>query len=372
MYYTTFINNKKFYTPNFDDILTTPETPFNYEINKLTLELEPKPFDKLTEKQTAHILEVSRQLVRCYNILAPFSQTHNAEYEEFFIPKHSGGVRKINAPKPQFAQALTKVQNIFRNDIRCLEHTAAYAYVKQRSIKSANEQHQKNNSKWFLHLDLDNFFPNCTRELIYNNLIQLYPFYYLTTHLKKVLQEIIRICCLNNALPQGSPMSPILSNLVMVPIDYKVQRALTRNNELKTHFVYTRYADDFTISSKNSFNFNKVIELITPLIAPFTIKPQKTHYGSIAGSNWNLGLMLNKDNNITIGFQKKKTLNAILNNFLKDYSSNILWSVEDTQVIQGKLSFLKQIEPDYFEYIVNKYNTKYNTNYRQAIKTILG
>jgi hypothetical protein len=65
------------------------------------------------------------------------------------------------------------------------------------------------------------------------------------------------------------------------------------------------------------------------------IKAKKTRYGSIAGSNWNLGLMLNKDNNITVGYEKKKTLNAMLNNFLRDFKNNLRWPRDNVYALQG-------------------------------------
>ena len=63
----------------------------------------------------------------------------------------------------------------------------------------------------------------------------------------------------------------------------------------------------------------------------------------------------------------------MLNNFINDFvNKNIKWSKEDVQHLQGCLSYLQQVEPNYYTYIINKYQTKYKiANYRVLIKTIL-
>lgn len=330
----------------------------------------PIPYGKLTEKQQRHIRKTGYAIQKAYAILRPFFNNYKEQYYEFKIPKRSGGLRTINAPLPEFKEALTQVKDIFEKEIKCLPHDAAYAYVKGRSTLNAVEKHKKNNSNWYLKLDLQDFFPSCTPELIYNQLKQLYPFYYVDGTVSHWLRQIIEVCCLNGGLPQGTPMSPLLTNLIMVPYDYIIEGILKRG--LGDHFVYTRYADDIIISSKSNFDWMYMQTLIQLNLAPiFKIKNQKTRYGSKAGSNWNLGLMTNKDNNITLGYQKKKLLNAMLNNFLKDFSNNVLWNKEDTYTLQGQLSYLKHIEPSYYNYIMDKYETKYNTSYKLAIKTIL-
>ena len=370
-YYKTAHSNKN-NSIDYNNLLTQTNTPILLQTFKTTLKIDkPSPLYELPDNMRAQVHLTQTAVQYCHRILEPFKQNHNEQYYTFQIPKRSGGLRTITAPNPEFKEVLNTVLKTLSEASKCLTHNAAYAYVKERSIKDANEQHQQNESQWFLHLDLEDFFPNCTSERIYSTLTQIYPFYYLSTYHLTILKEIIDICCLNGALPQGSPISPWLSNLIMIPIDYAMYNFCKRYNPFNEHFVYTRYADDFTISCKKQFNWNKLIEQIKPLIEPFTIKATKTHYGSRAGSNWNLGLMLNKDNNITLGHVKKHTLNAMLHNFLKDFSNNIRWSKADTYVLQGNLSFLKHIEPEYYDYILNKYEQKYNTSYKLAIKTIL-
>lgn len=319
--------------------------------------------------QQAHIQQTEKALENIDEILKPFRNNYQDQYYEFKIPKHSGGLRTINAPLEDFKTALSNVKNIFENKIKCLPHPAAYAYIKNTSIYDAVQVHQQNNSKWFLKIDLKNFFPSCTPELIYNQLINLYPFHYISEEHKTILKDTIQICCLNNGLPQGTPMSPILTNLIMVSYDYYITMYL--NTQATYEFKYTRYADDILISSPKNFNWRKIQKNIEKILTPFTINKEKLRYGNSAGRNWNLGLMLNKDNNITLGYKKKKLLNAMLNNFFRDYKNNIKWSIPDTQHLIGQLSYLKYIEPDYYKYILNKYETKYNFNFKQLIKIIL-
>ena len=86
----------------------------------------------------------------------------------------------------------------------------------------------------------------------------------------------------------------------MIPIDHRLF------NELNHHrYVYTRYADDIHISCVQKFDPNKMIGYIRKVLkefgAPYEIKDEKTHFGNRKGKNFLLGLMLNADNNITVG-----------------------------------------------------------------------
>lgn len=345
--------------------------PENIHYYKTTIKINnPPPLNKLSMKQRTQVYTTADAIMEAYNILKPFRNNHNTQYYEFKIPKRSGGLRTINAPNWEFKNALSKVKDIFEEKIKCLAHNSAYAYTKNRSTIDALNVHKENKSNWYLKLDLKDFFPSCTPDLIYSQLKQLYPFYYLDVCPSEALREIIKICCLDNAgLPQGTPMSPILTNLIMVPYDYEINNYLKRGTG--NHYAYTRYADDILISSKSDFDWKTLQTHLSGILRPFNIKDSKTRYGSKAGRNWNLGLMLNKDNKITLGHIKKKQLNAMLNNFLNDFSNNIEWPREDVYELQGQLGYLKHIEPNYFEHILNKYQDKYNTNYKVAIKTIL-
>jgi hypothetical protein len=185
---------------------------------------------------------------------------------------------------------------------------------------------------------------------------------------KTLLLSWLRVCTLEDSLPQGAPTSPLLSNLCMLHYDYVLSKKLRDFD--RHNFVYTRYADDILISCKEHFDQNKVLELLTETFAPqFTIKREKVHYGSSAGRNWNLGLMLNKDNNITLGYKQKQRIRAMLNNLLKDYSEHRRWEYHDIEVVNGNFNYFRYIEPEYANFVLQRLEQKYVITLQSILQT---
>ena len=58
-------------------------------------------------------------------------------------------------------------------------------------------------------------------------------------------------------LPQGAPTSPMLSNLVMRDLDEKIAGMAKQEN-----LIYTRYSDDLTFSTRESWNRTRAKRLI--------------------------------------------------------------------------------------------------------------
>lgn len=297
--------------------------------------------------------------------LAELGKTVPIEYERFYIPKKTGGLREINAPKPLLANHLRVIKDTLEIEFMGLAHNSAFAYVKGRSTVDAVKIHQANNSNWFLKIDIKKFFDNCNKTFIISQLKQVFPFGLLD---EKLLDDLITPGILNDGLPQGTPLSPFLTNMIMVPIDYAIQDLL---GTYKQYFIYTRYADDIIISSKYDFNWQQLqedIEKILSDLTPFKINKAKTRYGSKSGRNWNLGLMLNKDNNITIGYKKKERCRAMIYQFMSDYKNGIEWNKEEIQIMLGLISYYKMVEPDYFSNLIAKYNKKFNLNFNEITK----
>lgn len=296
-------------------------------------------------------------------------------YRSFKIPKHSGGLRQINAPLDDLMVALRELKFLFEKRLYASYHTAAFAYVGGRSTIDAVKRHQRNKSRWFLKLDFHDFFGSSKPEFILAQLSTIFPFseILLREDGREALTKALSLCYLNGGLPQGTPISPMLTNLFMIPIDHYIAKT---TRKLTPHLVYTRYADDIILSSDLSFDWRDVQDKILDIVgnkfhAPFTLNTGKTRYGSSAGRNWNLGVMLNSDNQITIGHAKKKIFKAMLFSFMNDEKNNHCWSLEDTQHLQGLISYYRMVEKDTIDAIIKSYSEKFNKDVDQTIKEVL-
>lgn len=298
-----------------------------------------------------------------------FKADRQSLYRSFHIPKRSGGYRQIDEPVPELMDALRQLKSIFEERFNVLHHTSAFAYVKGRCPVDAIKRHQSNRSRWFLKTDFSNFFGSTTEDFLWRMLSMIFPFSEVikTERGANALRKSIGLCFLNGGLPQGTPISPTLTNLMMIPIDHRLY-----NDLVKEHYVYTRYADDIQISHRESFDYHKVCEYIEKVLekfdAPFRIKPAKTRYGSSAGQNWNLGVMLNKDNKITVGRKNKEYLKAACNNYLSDKKKNVQWDPHDIMVLRGKISYYHSVEPEYVREFLKWFNSKHNVNLMQMLR----
>lgn len=306
-------------------------------------------------------------------ILTPFNELAETidtseHYRHFEIPKkNSNKTRPIDAPD----DTISPLQNVYKDYIEkklhVLSHKAAHAYVEKRSTITAMQEHQKNNSKWFLQIDLKNFFNSINEEFLRKMLLEVYPFKFIP---ENTLNGIIKSALLNGSLPQGSHLSPTLTNIIMVPIDHIITEKLHNYN--KHHYVYTRYADDITISSKEKFNWREIKGIIEEIFnewnVPFYINEEKTRFGSSAGRNYHVGLIINKDNQISVGHEKNNKFKAMIFNFCTTGNE---WEIKDVQKMLGLISYYKSIEPDFIEKTITKYNTKFNINIMEKAKELI-
>ena len=377
MPYITVKQPPKYYQMTFEDIMAGIDDLSKYVSSNIT-----NTRTYYVEQPNEKLLE-NTNVTRMINILTTFNQSKEALFQEdrkshyhsFHIPKSSGGVRRIDAPSQELMNALRELKTLFETHMFALYHTSAFAYIRGRSTIDALKRHQQNESKWFLKFDFADFFGSTTPTFVLNMLSQLFPFSEIVknTDGRESLAKALNLCFLHGGLPQGTPISPFLTNVMMIAIDHKISNTLRNFNNHR--FVYTRYADDLLISCKIDFDKDIVqrfiVDTLASFNAPFTINLSKTRYGSSAGRNWNLGLMLNKENQITIGHKRKKEFKAMLDNYMRNRKDGNSWEYHDIQVLLGLISYYRMVEKDYIDYLLKQYSEKHGANIEKCIKADL-
>jgi len=153
-------------------------------------------------------------------------------YQTFTIPKRSGGTRTISAPNPPLKALQRKVLRKILGGFKA--HPTATGFERGHSIVTNAAAHA--GQAVVVRMDLKDFFGSTTE-------LRVRDWLFAAGWNREASALLSGICTRENALPQGAPTSPRLSNLVNFMMDARLE-SLAR----KFNATYTRYADDLTFS----------------------------------------------------------------------------------------------------------------------------
>lgn len=273
------------------------------------------------------------------------SRNPHTLYRSYDIPKTGGGTRHIDEPCKLLQETLGRFLNILRHNFYAMHHTNAAAYIKRRNILECLEKHRTND--WFLATDFHHFFNDTTPDTVMRQLGRIWPFceYFKDEDRKRLFKRCLSLAFLDDGLPQGTVLSPALTNLIMIPFDAEISKRLRPLN-----ITYTRYADDCLFSAKYKFDPNKVIQIIKDVMEyhgyPYQMNDEKTKFGSYKGHNFHLGLIINADHKIAIGHEAKRKYKAMCWD-LFDRSKH--HDRGDIIKFIGLTSYYHSVEPEYIE-----------------------
>ena len=203
------------------------------------LALYANDFQKLYDQRLPPVLSI-RCLATLFSYSSKFAGAlyYRTEkyYRTFSIPKGKKR-RTIHAPRV----ALKVIQKWFGFHLAeaVKFEDCVFGFIKGRSAIDAALLHC--GADWVYSTDIADFFPSTPMRMVTEALVELgYPLH--------GAELISKLCCYNGGLSQGSPASPILSNLVFRGTDMELGR-IAKDRGLR----YTRYADDIVFSGKGEF-----------------------------------------------------------------------------------------------------------------------
>ncbi|MDF0729116.1 group II intron reverse transcriptase/maturase, partial [Cytobacillus sp. S13-E01] len=180
------------------------------------------------------------------------------------IPKPDGGMRLLGIPtvidrliQQAIAQILTSLYDPAFSD-------HSYGFRPNRSahdaVKKAKGYIQEGN-RWVIDIDLEKFFDKVNHDRLMGALAKRIEDKRLLKLIRKYLKSGIMIDGIvttsEEGTPQGGPLSPLLSNIVLDELDKELEE---RGHK------FVRYADDCNIYVKTEKAGNRVMNSITSFI----------------------------------------------------------------------------------------------------------
>src|SRR6202140_4769875 len=180
------------------------------------------------------------------------------------IPKPAGGVRKLGIPTvlDRFIQQAVMQVLQRRWDRTFSEYS--YGFRPGRSAQQAVAQAQQYIAEghgWCVDLDLEKFFDRVNHDKLMGQIAKRVE----DKRLLKLIRAFLNAGVMENGLvspsvegaPQGGPLSPLLSNLVLDEFDRELERRGHR---------FVRYADDCNIYVRSERAGQRVMESVTQFI----------------------------------------------------------------------------------------------------------
>lgn len=199
-------------------------------------------FKKLNSRiDVADMLEVDEQSLRYFL----FVKRPENLYKTFCIPKKKGGNRIISAPNIKLKKIQSKLAYILQ--LIYEPKVCAFGFVKDRNIVDNARKHTKKQE--ILNIDLKDFFTQFHFGRV-RGMLMAKPY----SIGIEAATTIAQIACYNGKLPQGAPTSPILTNMLCVPLDNSLMQFAK-----KYGLTFTRYADDLTFSSYKECLFEEIV-----------------------------------------------------------------------------------------------------------------
>lgn len=282
-----------------------------------------------------------------------YSISNNIEnnYRVFKVKKHNGGFRTICEPN----STLKHIQRQILKNILNNKSTSKYAKAYKKGISLKDNAYPHLNKKMILKLDIKDFFDSIHFLDIYTSCFSLEYFP------KSIGMLLTYLCTYNNHLPQGSPTSSYISNLVMKEFDEEIGAYC-----IEQGISYTRYSDDMTFSG--DFLPKTLIKKVQSMLSKhgMVLNYKKIHVISRNYRQSVTGIVVNEKMQVSREYRKKIRQEVYFINKLglKQHLKNIEYNESKRnylKTLHGKILYVLQINNKDEEFL----------NYRKYIERLL-
>jgi len=226
------------------------------QVNKGSPGVDGMTVHELPEYLRAHWPTLREQLLRGTYQPQPVKRVE--------IPKPDAGVRKLGIPVVLDRFIQQAVLQVLQEQWDPTFSQHSYGFRPGRSAHqavAAAQQHMADGCRWVVDLDLEKFFDRVDHDRLMAAIAQRVK----DKRLLKLIRAFLNAGVMENGLvsptdegtPQGGPLSPILSNLVLDELDRELEKRGHR---------FVRYADDCNIYVRSERAGQRVMQSVTQFI----------------------------------------------------------------------------------------------------------
>lgn len=180
------------------------------------------------------------------------------------IPKPNGGMRKLGIPTVVdrlIQQAIHQVlEPVFDRDFSKSSYGFRRGRDAHQAVKQARE-YVKEGRRWVVDIDLEKFFDRVNHDTLMTRVARKVNDKRVLRLIRRYLQAGIMtdgiVTARQEGTPQGSPLSPLLSNIMLDDLDKELER---RGHK------FCRYADDCNIYVQSRLAGERVMKSITQFL----------------------------------------------------------------------------------------------------------
>jgi retron-type reverse transcriptase len=308
-------------------------------------------------KDLANKMGVTLRELRFLTYTQKLSQ--KTDYVRFKMAKKTGGFREISAPKPQLKRLQYWILENILNRVEVSDK--AHGFVSKRNILSNAMPHL--NQAVVMNFDLENFFPTVGyprvrglfQHLGYSGEVSTLLALLTTEAEQRAVTldgEPLYLYTGRRYLPQGSPASPMITNLICRKLDRRMEGIAT-----SLGFNYSRYADDMSFSSGVYGNINKMLFWVKKITQEegFTLHPNKSRIMKKGSRQEVTGVVVNEKP--SVNRREMKRFRALLYQIEQDGLEGKSWhgkSENLMSVIWGYANFVKMVDAQKGEKFMNQ------------------
>lgn len=257
-------------------------------------------------------------------------------YRKVKLPKKNGGFRTLSVPDEVLKSIQRQIAEVL------LIHSPTSRYAKAYRFGSSTLRNAKHHvgKQVVLKLDILHFFDSIRYSTVKD---KVFP--------EEIYAEPVRIlltmlCYHKDALPQGAPSSPAITNIILYEFDEQIGQWCRERG-----IAYTRYCDDMTFSG--DFNPAEVIRFVRLELKKmgFLLNEQKTQIQRPGQQQTVTGIVVNEKLSIPADYRRKlrQELYYCRKFGIQEHLQKIGLEIpENTYRMQllGKVNYVLQVHPN--------------------------